>query len=738
MSKFNTIQSSFVSGMVSSKFNGATSLQLYNESVEELINMVPTSEGGARSREAFQKAINSNLSDFVNPSVCALIPYIDSKNQCYIFKITYDSSGADETYFKVYKFNGSSWTVDTMTGIYAGLFSSPPKFDWCYVGDAIIITSGENVPWIIYRPMNYFTTFYISPLDRYIIDSNLFATQTDLNKKMQAMSYPMLSANTNPNQRLVATVVSGSTYTLSFKNAAGSTLATPWTDGLITYILVTNSTYTALFKTTGVLTGDSMTAELIYSYGTIGAVLTTTGEIPFYVSAWDNKNGYPKYCTYTNGRLVLAGTDKFPSKAWLSAADKIYRFHNITYTEDSSSDVSGIGTKNDTTSDGSFSVTTGGSTSSKISWVVSGPSGFYVGKFSGVDLLTSGNNGSFVATNIYATTLTNEGASNVKPVVISGSIIYISVDGKRVILLTSDGKTTDLTTLFSDYLYKDSIYGYYDYLKRIIVDESSSTVYVLSNKGLIFGFRLNSIQSKWGIFKFEIPFLEDSLGISLSDICIAYENSRPTMFLNTEFKNTQNSYNGGIYKLRFTAENLTKSRETGTFDCWNAISIVNDKTFTLPTELQYGKYTLGVYYRADDGHYYYEKFETGDYTTSITLSRGAEVYAEISCGFIFRQRIKSLDLDFGGTDGSAALTLMKRIDELNMKVWASDSLEFGVSDDKLESIQFSDPSSATLYTGLVSKKLASSPQREVQIIIQNTNPTPLYISCLVFRGLTVE
>lgn len=739
MAKFNTIQTSFVSGMVSKKFNGVTDLQLYREAVEELINMYPTSEGGARSREAFERAITTSLDLFYSVDSCTLIPYVDSTGGQFIFKLTFDHT-TSELYTHIWKFINGSWVNEGLIYKATIIFDTKPNIDWCYVGDAIVVTTGLNVPWVIHRPPNIFNAFTISDLDRFVYESNPAATVTDLNKAMRAMTFPLVDKNTNPNFLLVATLVSGTAYKLTYKNAAGATLLNPWATDLITYITVTNSTYTTIFKTTGIITGagsEEMGAELVYKTGTIGAPLTTTGEKPFYISAWDNINGYPKYCSFSNGRLALSSTNKFPSKTWFSKSDVIYRFHNLRLTEDASADVSGLGTNGDVLANSAFSVLNGGNTSSKISWIVSGPNGFYIGSYNGVDLLTSGSNGSLSSSNSFNTTLTNEGASQVKPIVVSGAIIYVSLDGKRIIMLTNDGKTTDLTTLFSDYLYLNSTYGYSDYVKKIVANESTGIIYALSNEGKLFGLRLNTLQSKWGIFQIETNLLVESAGIAVADICVAYENQKPTLFLYTFYTDTDNVKQHAVFKQRFQLDYSGKSRDAGLFDAWQANGLIAGKVVTLPTHLRKGRYTLGVYYKANDGLWYYEQFATG-YDSTVTLSRDADLYTDASCGFVYTQRIKSLDLDLGGSSGGTGITLIKRIDELNFKVWNSDSFQFGVEGEDLEEVVVSSVTSDSFYTGTVSKKLQSSPERENHVIIQNTNPTPLYISSVVYRGLTAE
>ena len=80
---------------------------------------------------------------------------------------------------------------------------------------------------------------------------------------------------------------------------------------------------------------------------------------------------------------------------------------------------------------------------------------------------------------------------------------------------------------------------------------------------------------------------------------------------------------------------------------------------------------------ASDGKWYYEIFEDGTYTTTVTT---ANLYDQgnAAIGFLFTQRIKTLDLNFGGSGDNTAISMIKRIDAVGFRYWNSQNFDFGM------------------------------------------------------------
>ncbi len=749
MSSFNSLQSSFVSGAVSDKFNGRSSLQIYTEAVEELINLHPTAEGGVETREAFEAALSIFGGSEEVLKKRTLVPYIDARGNCYLFTFAYYGGIINQFYFGVKKWNGSSWVADILVGtvpLWDALVATQ-DIQWCYVGDVVVLTVGVAPPAIIYRPVGSFATFRLTYLSDFIVDRDTSATRTKLNDAMIAMHYPAGEENTNPNYLLNGTekvAASGSAHAiweLTFKNAAGGALSACFSAGIYTYIKVTNSTFTAIFRTRGDDPNnvvnlanptklDAIRVDLIYLRGAIAL----TNIRSWYASPWDNINGYPKCVAYFGGRLFLGSTDKFPSTIWASRSDTIYRFHGLKFYEDSSSDSSGLGTNSDgDTSTSSFGLTQGTTGAfCKVVWMHTGVNGLYVGTTGGVELWNSGSNGVFKIGNTFNQQLTNEACHPVQPVGFAGAVIYVARDGQRIILLGSDGKTTDLTALSSDYIKRLQTYG--EVVRRLVVNESQATISILTNKGKLFTLKLNTLEGKWGMAYDELVFHEPSVVKESVDIALVAEGTSLSLMMSTLFKDTDGTYYAYLLVSRPSYFSTIKEKTSGLFDVRFFDNGANSTAITVPSPLRKNKFPIGVWYQATDLSWNYQEFPVGQGST-VTL---AKTCGDFAIGFVFRQRSKSLDLDLGGSSGNTGLSMIKRIHAIGFRVIRSVSLWVGSSSEKGEHIILSPPSSQNLVTQVIDKPLTQSPDRDCRVVIENRLPTKMYISAITYKGATSE
>ena len=769
MAKFNSLQSSFSSGMVSPKFNGRSDLDIYNSAVEELLNMSPTPEGGVRTRETF---ISLGMSSYGNDNSIkriTLIPFIDSTGACYIIQLKATSSSAlsleiflvDATkiaqgYFDPISSVSYSYGYEANTILAAG----DSEIQWAYVGDTVILTSGVVEPIIIYRFVDSFTTFKISTLSMYPVENYVGATYTKILDASKAMGFPSKEVNTDPNKLLtgVQSIASTSTdhaiWKLNIKNAAGTTLAL-WDVTKTTYITITNSSYTAIFKTIGsygLNTTSDMYAYLIYSYGTV----SITNVKSWSISIWDNVNGFPKCVSFYNNRLILGSTKKYPSSYWASFSGKIYRFHDIILYEDKTSDVSGLTTTNDegqTTS--SFPLLQGGTSFySTIKWHCSGVGGLYVGTSNGVELLTPGTTGVLSISNNSTTLLTNEGASSVQPVSFSGNLIYVARDGKRIIMLTSEGKSTDLTALNSEYLSK---FSYSEVVTKLVVNDTDSTIIVATNYNHIFYIRLNAIEGKWGMSKIEIANIKHTGNVGLGICCINL--IWPTIFISGVLQNiTTGNAAGNAYSFlcysNKTVEVSSRDIESCALDLamrykavmydsgGNPTNVINGKIVTLFLgHFAYGAglnvFELTAIYQATDNTWVKDVYPVGSFSGfHITLSKTP--LSDVMIGFAFDQDIKTLDLNFKNSDYGTNFAAIKRLDHVNFRVYNSLGFSFSDSINSSEEKLLVSETDQTNFSGTVELSLQSSPERESRVLISGLKGYPLHISSLVYKGLSSE
>ena len=747
MANFNSVVTSFASGMVSPKFNGCSDISIYKDAVEELINMYPTEEGGARTRERFYAVTGYEFTSYPQSWLRkrTAIPYIDAKGNSYVFFFSYYVN-EDKAVFNSIKWENGAW-VDVSGGYYYKATNyeylmGTSDLQWAYVGDAVIIACGTCPTLVVHRPSKLFSQFTLSYLYNFLTDSNPSAPVTIANDPISAMHFPAGDINRNPNfllngaEVVAATGTTHAIWALTFKDKAGNALSNVWNVAQNTFIKITNSTYTAIFRTRG---GDannttsSMRADLIYVRGTIGV----TNVKDWFISPWDNINGYPKCVSYFSGRLILGSTDKYPSSLWCSRSETIYRFNELKLYEDASSDASGLGTNSDgDTATSAFGITQGTTGAfCKIQWLHAGANGLYVGTSGGVELHNSASNGAFKVGNTVCLQLTNEGCAPIQPVSFSGAIIYVARDAKRLILITAEGKTTDLTALSKDYLDRMAL-G--DSVIKITVNESLALLNILTETGKLFCLRLNVLTGKWGISYFETLWLKDvplmSLG-EVNDIALVTEGERLTLMLTCPLMDSDNAVTAYTFTQSEPIEYTTIGRDHGFLDFTFMSQIADSAVITLPLPLVKSRYKLGVWYQATSNNgWYYEEFAVG-FTTSVTLTRQAKF---VVLGFPYRQRIKSLDLEVGGSGGSTGLGSIKRISEIAFRVWNTISFYFGSSSATGETITLAQPTATDTVSTLVNRHFSSSPDRDCRVIIENRLPTPMYFSSIVFKGYTQE
>lgn len=770
MAKFNTLQSSFSSGMVSPKFNGRSDLDIYNRAVEELINMYPTPEGGARTRNSFSSTgvVLSDETYLINsPRKFTTIPFVDSLGENYTIEIRQSTTSLLIDFYKIKKDYLSSSLVEYKeevtysVGYDVQLFLVNKNYDikWAYVGDAVILTTGKCEPIIIYRYVDSFTTFKISTLSMYPVENYVGATRTKLLDAARAMCFPNQSYNTDPNKLITGVQTNAATSTehaiwkLNIKNAAGTTLSL-WNTAKNTYITITNSSFTVIFQTIGNYsfnTTADMYAYLIYSYGTVAV----TNIKKWSIGIWDNINGYPKCVSFYNGRLCVGSTDKYPSMYWLSASDKIYRFHDIVLYEDTSTDTSGLNTTNDEgKTSSSFSLLQGGTTYfSIIKWMCNGSNGLYIGTTNGIEVLSPGSTGILSQSNNSTTLLTNEGASDVTPVNYGGTIVYIARDKRRVIMLSTEGKTTDITSLYSEYL---SRFSNDEEVVQLIVNDYESTLYVSTNYNRIFGIKLNTIESSWGLFEIALANVVNFKCHGINLCCLSM--TTPILFIRgvSRIINESNTVIGSFSFEAFSyPQNESKERNLlGTsLDMFMELApimymvngaeypVINGRVVTLfscyCSASGANKFELTVIYKSTDGDWVKDIYPKNSFTGAyITLSKTP--IANIVIGFAFNHCIKTLDLNFKNSDYGTPFGSIKRLDHVNFRIHNSIGFSFSDTINTLEEKVLVGTTEENYYSGSVDLPLSSSPERESRIQIEGLKGYPLHISSLVYKGLSSE
>ncbi len=735
MSKFNSIMSSFSSGMVSKKFNGRTDLEVYKSAVEEMINMDPTSEGGASTRMGFDFLRYVTDTEFAeseldNVTNFQLIPIRYSNGDSYLFVVSFGTRiGNKEIIFRYYKYENNFFTYISNISVSSlpSTITNVLPFSYAYIGDALILATSQLAPRILYRSKDL-TTFYLIPLDTYPLVSEQFGANYtyNVNSLIKYLAYPTTDTNVNDKVLLTWTLNEGSQYTIRFSTGAAD-IAGVFDQNLSTYFVVSDATRTMVFKTIpnsyAAAETTKMEATLIYFSGN-----TANNQSQYWWrSAWDNIIGYPKSVSFSNNRLVFAGTSKFPSSLWFSNSQTFWRFHNIKFKEDKTSDTSGYGTNLDFGEKTSAFVALQGQSGefADIRWIANGPKGLYIGTSAGVEIMTSGNNGALALDNVFSVMVSQEGCASIQPVSLSGSLIYVGKNLKKINMITDQG-SIELS------MFNRDLINSYDSIKSVTVNESRSQLIIVTEYAKIHSLIFNRAENKWGFSRYD-------LGVTSSLVELVNTPNRdvvtPLVLCKYPDKN-------GTFKYALSAQiedyaSSTKTRDLMAIDL-KAVLAPETKTITLPDQYKNGIDDLVIYGEASDHKWYYEVFKGGTYTNTVTTQNLYD-QGRASIGFLFTQKIKTLDLNFGGSGDNTAISMIKRIDAVGFRYWNSQNFDFGMAEDTtLQRVELGDKEAIDTYSGIIEKKLQASPSRENHFVIEVNEPYNLYISALVFKGLTME
>ena len=354
MAKNNHSINSFVSGEVSQRFFGRTTTQAYNDSCEELTNVLIRPQGGAYKRPG-TKYVNKIVDKDGNvPDDAIIIPFVGIDGESWQLVITSEDPlylpaglakldpteprnmyainvkteevhyiGANDAYFN----------TDIYTGYYFPAGVDISKFQYAQDTTKVYITIDGCAPLVIeYFPENDGSStaqfkFVVTPY----IQGLLLGTAE--NWRRMPFNEPVYAGLTH-----LKVTVDGSGNAV-LEDGGGTLTATFSADWL-----------GRMFKFTE--TGTSSATYIVYEYvsssqvkilaiggtpqgtsttKTYGGALTTYYE----QGMWDRISGFPRAVVFYDNRLVFGGTDSFPEYQWLSYLQNYEHFDQRGLESDS-------------------------------------------------------------------------------------------------------------------------------------------------------------------------------------------------------------------------------------------------------------------------------------------------------------------------------------------------------------------------------------------------------------------
>lgn len=355
MAKFKFPQNSFFKGEVSPKLYSRTDLKEYSQACKELLNAIPSVQGGAGRRAGSQfiagtlrmamppfteyphTMTSGGIETTTTTNPKRIIPFVTpDTTYAIIIGVTdptkYSTAAGYGPFYVVEVsdindfINGVDSTLVTqnigelsaVTGDFAGYTAAQlSEVQFAQSGDVMILTHPECQPAIIWRQFSISGSgvligFGISPFYNTLVNNGNMLLTTVVRNTLDTAPVPYTvmpfqDQNTD------------TTLTLSVNNAAVGTGRTMTaSSGLFTtshvgaYYKITTAAVTGLVKVTGFTSQTVVTVEVIRALGGTGAYPN------WEESAWSDYRGWPRSVCFYQQRAIYGGSKHFPNTIWAS------------------------------------------------------------------------------------------------------------------------------------------------------------------------------------------------------------------------------------------------------------------------------------------------------------------------------------------------------------------------------------------------------------------------------------
>lgn len=733
MPRYTFIQNSFNSGEIDEKLHARTDLKEYKSGLKELTNMLPYKGGGARTRPALRH-VRSETRTGQDRTFAFSVPFVFSKEDSYTIEFLLGAEGP-AFYFGQIKVKNSAGTDETVSVDIpllisgTGIYEDNNIYGWSYAqtGDVLIMTHSSSTikPVVVYRlgdPGSY--TFYFS----FLTDGHSGVGIPDIIQEQPHLRLPYGDANKDSTLTMsTSTATPGATGTL--------TCSSPFFESghVGSYILIEDGAASPpitsiILEITAVGASPSATAT-VYVHSVGGAFPTATAKSWWYLSAWSNKNGWPRTVCIHENRLIFAGSKTAPDTVW--ASEQYYFGFFNRYVERS-----GPGQFTYQRTPGGaeepFQFSLSSNTVDSINWMISGKT-LHMGTLSKEYLISGGSDSALSRLNISALPQSYYGGSPYPAANSNSKSYFISKDGKSVIEVgfseeNGSYATRNLSTLSDGIIFKNQTDRSARFVS-IVWHNSASTLWCLTNDGRLFSCTIDS-----------------SAGV----VAWAKHPASGLTVVSMYVKPTANGDQDEFFIMGYHANLVdTKAVVTlkicGDFELdtlFNASTREEDEpiymdfgvklnevtattTFTAPAVLEGLTGTV----LADDGT------ADGLLIPNITVGSGGiitlpTVYNDIIFGIPYDHNIHMLTPEIGPNDILASQGDILRIDRATVfyyKTWYSKcGAQESVYPSELPSVP---------YTGKLKVDIPATADNENSVIIESSSPLPMAVLGVVLRGV---
>jgi hypothetical protein len=439
--KFNSSQNDFSSGELSRYLRGRTNVEEFFKGAAEMTNFLPMKQGGASLRPGFAIPDTSGFgTSLSNPMV--IVDFTPRDNENYIIALYPTNVAADQIkigrppYMSAATITKSDYIWNTRTDF----TSSSTAFDntngnrtdimdglqILTQGDLLIVLDGTGT----LAPIAIFRT----AADTFVVDSYLSPAKLNSSTGVPYLKFPhsnytfmrhaFTDTNIDTNLRLKPSATTGN-ITITAENASAAAKSYFTDDVVGMMVKITHSTTTGVAQITSKVSDSVVNATVVITMG------GTTASSNWEVSAWNPRDGYPKAGAFFEGRLVLGGNTKYPDTVWLSKTGNIGHFMMKKLAQDASTDASGGGYFGAVNATDAYFFIPASQQTNAIQWMYSSDT-LLIGTTSTEFSISGGSDSALSLTTTFVRALSSHGSSNVQPVKVGSSILFVSPDGKRI------------------------------------------------------------------------------------------------------------------------------------------------------------------------------------------------------------------------------------------------------------------------------------------------------------------
>lgn len=725
MARFNHAANNFLSGEVSPKILARGETQEYKQACEELLNMLPYSQGGVERRPGSQ-FVASQLNSASIRSETKLFPFNISNSESYIIAITRETN-AYSTSFKAYAINTSTLSeyAVTLSSGWSPHIPSDSDLDTLSVaqyGDFLFFAGANVYPFVVFRT----ALNTISAVTRNFPFSGLPTTLGD---------YLPYRLNSTPAiLTLSAVAVGAATLTLT-PGTSGYLFDSSMYDSLNVgntfFAFVDGANYGFAY-----VTGYTSTTSLSVQITKACPAGFTGGLTTWFESYWSKFRGYPRTVCFYDQRSVYSGSSAYPNYVWGSQLANIHKF-----VDAANQIVTGT-----VTNSMPFLTQIASSENTQVQWVSSGKK------------ITTGTGGreyqvfgpdttqTIGATNVGSNAETSHGSDYVQPARLDSAVLFVQRSGKKVMeyvfdLREESYRVRDLSTIADHMVYKgiDRFATFTEpRFKKLQYSGANSVIWVLDTNGVLTSITRDRTTDSLAWTEHDIG--GDFGGENAVVMSIAVANSGDGSYddLWMIVKRTINS--STVYYIErinrpFYAEELTGS-STSILD--KPVYVDSSKLVQVsPANTVFTGFSHLIGQTVSclaDGLYHGEKVVDG--SGQITLDTEA---TELVAGLKYTSKITPVVPDAGVVTGSS-LARPKKMDKVAVRFHRTVGAQLvrksdGVSEDiifRTADLAGDDP--IPLFSGFKDLDFPGTGEKDEKLTIQTELPLPMGILGIFIRG----